>query len=513
MYDIIKIELIRKGGHMSIREQIQHQVENVDFEDVCPHLIKDYPDKVNERIYEFLKEYRVDTSEVDISHFKEGRGEDYQIYDVHYTVSTDMITEMQTEKAYQSGNPQRYVDNELTKYLAGYVDFVVWVDPAKTNIVSIPLLREEIEDFIDTCNPSDLEQYLIKTGGIISEIQEDLQHKGYKPEQVNPIDILVGELNRDYEIRAYYGHGMNVFLRMLKNHLHEKEMNIADYLNQDSQKILSDLERYEAITIEVSVNESTIQDTSESQNNDDMSKEKMVEKLTEIYNDLDETEIKNQIRETQYGLKDKLENQLWDDGVDVILENINDIAFEIENIQYLFSPEDLAEATVDFAYDVGLNRYIQEELYDDLMANIEYDVKISYSNSEIITPQSVTIALEESANEDREVYRDFVEENMQEEIEETYVDKMTSEGINIEDAEHAFQEAKSGCGTHPYDIVIKNIDAPAIADWVYEHRFKDTERSLQAYCESTELTEDCCLHDGIIDWDVKIKGSIDPEEF
>ena len=69
---------------MSIREQIQHQVENVDFEDVCPHLIKDYPDKVNERIYEFLKEYRVDTSEVDISHFKEGRGEDYQIYDVHY---------------------------------------------------------------------------------------------------------------------------------------------------------------------------------------------------------------------------------------------------------------------------------------------------------------------------------------------------------------------------------------------------------------------------------------------
>lgn len=48
MYDIIKIELIRKGGHMSIREQIQHQVENVDFEDVCPHLIKDYPDKVND---------------------------------------------------------------------------------------------------------------------------------------------------------------------------------------------------------------------------------------------------------------------------------------------------------------------------------------------------------------------------------------------------------------------------------------------------------------------------------
>lgn len=216
------------------------------------------------------------------------------------------------------------------------------------------------------------------------------------------------------------------------------------------------------------------------------------------YENMDRQKIKDVIIKEDRELTSKIKEKLKSDGIELDDFDLEDIDYYITNIQPLTSPESFAGATVDYAQDVGVDAYIEDEFYSDAVSTIDYEVGVDYTQCQIVTPKMLALAFEEDIENDPKAYIDHFVEEDKDEIKEVYIEKATSQGVRLEDAENEFDNGRPN-----YKITIKGFNADKTADFIYEEKFKDGNRTLKEYFESGESIEDC--HNmGEIDFDIEV---------
>lgn len=284
--------------------------------------------------------------------------------------------------------------NDYVKSALGYDDIAEF---AKTKLVDMLIDNNQAmiifechldPNELENDNDKDLEEnptieYMAKRindvyydAGMIEEIKESRYGLLDKLKEVGrEADIEINDVNDvDYRItNIQFTTDIDAIAEVFIDDMHEEGLTVQPYLNRFLYDTLITEIDYD---VELLTDVEDVKDTSmrgEEDLEESPTIEYMVTRIEDMY---DEMAMKEIIKESRYGVIDKIKEQLDEVGLDY--KHAHEVHYDIKNLRITTDIEALAEVFVQEVKDFGMTvtHYLKEYLYDNLITEVDYDVEI-----------------------------------------------------------------------------------------------------------------------------------------
>lgn len=284
--------------------------------------------------------------------------------------------------------------NDYVKSALGYDDIAEF---AKTKLVDMLIDNNQAmvifechldPNELENDNEKDLEEkptieYMAKRindvyydVGMIEEIKESRYGLLDKLKEVGrEADIEINDVNDvNYRItNIQFTTDIDVIAEVFIDDMHKEGLTVQPYLNRFLYDTLITEIDYD---VELLTDVEDIKDTSMSSEEDLEESPTIAYMVTRIEDMYDENTMKEIIKESRYGVIDKIKEQLDEVGLDY--KHAHEVHYDIKNLRITTDIEALAEVFVQEVKDFGMTvtHYLKEYLYDNLITEVDYDVEI-----------------------------------------------------------------------------------------------------------------------------------------
>ena len=284
--------------------------------------------------------------------------------------------------------------NDYVKSALGYDDIAEF---AKTKLVDMLIDNNQAmvvfechldPNELENDNDKDLEEnptieYMAKRindvyydAGMIEEIKESRYGLLDKLKEVGrEADIEINDVNDvDYRItNIQFTTDIDAIAEVFIDDMHEEGLTVQPYLNRFLYDTLITEIDYD---VELLTDVEDVKDTSMRGEEDLEERPTIAYMVTRIEDMYDEMVMKEIIKESRYGVIDKIKEQLDEVGLDY--KHAHEVHYDIKNLRITTDIEALAEVFVQEVKDFGMTvtHYLKEYLYDNLITEVDYDVEI-----------------------------------------------------------------------------------------------------------------------------------------
>lgn len=284
--------------------------------------------------------------------------------------------------------------NDYVKSALGYDDIAEF---AKTKLVDMLIDNNQAmiifechldPNELENDNDKDLEEnptieYMAKRindvyydAGMIEEIKESRYGLLDKLKEVGrEADIEINDVNDvDYRItNIQFTTDIDAIAEVFIDDMHEEGLTVQPYLNRFLYDTLITEIDYD---VELLTDVEDVKDTSMRGEEDLEERPTIAYMVTRIEDMYDEMAMKEIIKESRYGVIDKIKEQLDEVGLDY--KHAHEVHYDIKNLRITTDIEALAEVFVQEVKDFGMTvtHYLKEYLYDNLITEVDYDVEI-----------------------------------------------------------------------------------------------------------------------------------------